>query len=155
MSEDELFRLTVSVGQTAYAPGSPIEISATLEYKGAVPSVTVGGAAGNLVGFSLQQLDGTFRMGWGSRPICAPHMFQAREVQTIPFQKSGGVGHDAPDFAFWQAWLADPQLLLPAGEYTVGAHLVYGTEDCADMRALDALATFQVTESTGESPLPS
>jgi hypothetical protein len=52
------------------------------------------------------------------------------EVARSPFVKSGGYDPGDPNADFYRAFFANPDLVLPPGEWQIGATLNISLDDC-------------------------
>ena len=78
---------------------------------------------------------------------CAPYRLEPGRPLTSAITKSGGYSADDPNAAFYRAFLADPVVSLPAGDWriTAGASLVEGEGCSGASRNLSAPITVHVT----------
>jgi hypothetical protein len=125
------YQLTVTSPRATWGTDEAIEVEATLKYLGAEQEVTLRGPGSGLIGFSLEELTGDRIMGAAFNADCAPHTISPSEPISTPFIKSGGYSPDEPDAAFWEAFFADPELRLPAGEWEIIAGAAFDEgDDC-------------------------
>jgi hypothetical protein len=117
-ASDHVFELEISAPAT-WTAGEPIDFSGTLTYVGREPTMSVIGSG--LVFWGAEQLDGPIHAEPYWRPIGRQYDFQAGDVETYTFTKSGSYDADGPDAEFWSAWLDDPELRLPAGTWRIYA----------------------------------
>ena len=135
---DVPFELAIRAERGRYAPGQPIEVSATLRHIADAPAV-FGGAAGGLVVFSVRNADGRIDTEWAMDAACERYLLEPNEAIDVPFQKSGGVGEADADAAFLREYFSDPLLRLPDGRWIVTAHAIIAEGDCRGRTwALDA-----------------
>jgi hypothetical protein len=79
------------------------------------------------VGFALK--DGKYFDGsYAQNDVLMPTAFTKGEPARYDFVKSGGWSADDENADFYEAFFADPELILPAGEYEVSATLKYSTD---------------------------
>jgi hypothetical protein len=112
------FRLELWTDRKTYTTDDPISIAATLTYIGPEASVTLYHADPMLT-FLLNEQAGTRSMGGGVDDVCQQTVARRNEAITIPYTKSAAWTPDDPNAAFYQAWMRDPVLRLPAGTWTV------------------------------------
>lgn len=124
-TQDGPIQLTLTSPHGRYKAGDPIEVTAGLAQgddgiaRG--PITTYGGSDGP-VAFRLEQVNGPIAIEPILLPDCAKQVtLPLYKPLQIPFRKSGTVPGDAPDPAYWKAWLADPVLRLPAGTWQITA----------------------------------
>ena len=91
---------------------------ATLEYVGEEDSITIY-SGDPLVYFTIQ--GGRFTGAYAISDVLMTTTLKKTEPVRFGFVKSGGYSADDADAAFWESWYAEPQLVLPAGGYTVSA----------------------------------
>ena len=121
IARDGAFVLTISTPRVLYASGEPIEIGATLTYVGPLETVAASGSGSGLVGFAIDELDGTRDQLPSATSDCAAYEFTRNEAMSVPFTKSGGYDLTEPDGQFWQQFFKDPQLRLPRGRWRISA----------------------------------
>ncbi len=135
-STDGTFTLTITSPKDRYVVGSPIEVSATLEYVGASSQIQVSGTPG-VPGFGVQRLDGSEHAEPGYRLSCVSYSFDHARPVAFPFSKSGGFTPEDPNAEFMKAYLniagdhADPSLRLPAGTWRIFADMDLAEGGCA------------------------
>ena len=114
-SDDESFRLELTIPRDAYTTEDAIEPVATLTYLGP-QDLTSFGHSDPAVGFSIRQLDGDAQMTGIAADSCTVTRISQNEPVTFAFRKSGQVG-----LGFNEAWFGDPVLRLPPGTWRISA----------------------------------
>ncbi len=115
---DGVFKLSVSTDKTEYTADEAVSCYATLEYVGGEDSMTIY-SGDPLVYLTIE--GGRFAGDYAINDILMTTTLSKNEPVRFDFVKSGGYGADDEDAPFWESWFAEPQLLLPAGEYTISA----------------------------------
>jgi hypothetical protein len=126
------FQLTLTSEKAEYSASEPIEIQAELLYDGTEEMLTLSGATTLVNGFGIEQLDGPLVMGpsWGEP--CLRHEIRSAEPRVSPYVKSAGWSEEDPNAEFYQDWVRDPQLRLPAGTWLVKAYWEFAIgSECA------------------------
>jgi hypothetical protein len=125
------FELTFELPRTTFRAGEPIEGRATLSVIGGAP-VVFGSSGGGPFVFSFSEMNGRRHVGGAMSADCAPYRLEPGRPMTSAIRKSGGFSDDDPEAAFYQAFLGDPIVSLPAGDWriTAVASLVEG-EGCS------------------------
>jgi hypothetical protein len=149
---DDLFILTLRVSSDHYTEGEPIEASASLVYEKGPDVLVVGGPSDGIIGFYARQLDGPLEMGPGHRLDRRDWPLERGRPMTVAFAKSVGFGLDDPNAAFYQAYIEDPLLRLPAGMWRIGALTAFDIGGSGPVTELDASAVITVTPSPAASP---
>jgi hypothetical protein len=83
--------------------------------------IDLGGSGGGLVGFAFAQVGGPRRVDPAWDAVCAPYRVEVGKPITSGIKKSGAFTDDQPDAAFYRAFLTDPVVRLPAGDWTIAA----------------------------------
>ncbi len=115
---DGVFSLSVVTDKSEYAAGEAVSCHAILEYVGDANSITIY-SGDPLVYFTVT--GGRFTGDYAISDVLMSTTFRKNEPVQFDFAKSGGYSADDEDAAFWESWYAEPQLVLPAGEYTISA----------------------------------
>lgn len=115
---DSVFKLSIHTDRDEYAVGEAADIFATLEYVGGADSITIY-SGDPLVYFTIT--GGKFTGDYAINDILLSTTLKKNEPVRFEFVKSGGYSEGDKDAAFWQSWFAEPQLILPVGEYTISA----------------------------------
>jgi hypothetical protein len=55
------------------------------------------------------------------------------EIDSTPIYKAGGFDPSGPDAAFYRSYFAEPELVLPAGIWDIGATLNVSLVGCGDV----------------------
>jgi len=144
------FELTIRSAKGLYAPGEPINIEASLTYRGTEAEAHVihaGGAASSPINFLIREpifgatLDGIWEASRNRTSL-------TRGVALdVPFAKSGGWQSPPPEE--FQTWLAEPGLQLPSGTWHVAAIAEFSVDDVQEFKLEAEIAI------TVESPTPS
>lgn len=127
---DGTFTLEIRVEDGAVAGEEPIVVEATLGHAGADDIVLAGSGSG-VVFFTVTRLEDGLTSGPPAiQGDCAQHVFEAGQTQVVGFSKSGGFSADDPNAAFMRAYLADPDLRLPAGTWRIEATTTASVGEC-------------------------
>jgi hypothetical protein len=153
-ASDDAITLTVTAARGQYTAGEPIDVTATLAYRGPAATLQVG-TSPDVVGFGVAEVGGTRQAGPASRLSCQTVVLERGSPATYPFVKSGGFAADStdPNVAFVKEYLDDPVLRLPAGTWKVFAQVDLFEGTCG----LDAVrhqleASVVVTVTDGLAP---
>lgn len=142
---DENFRITIQADKPRYEADEPILITTSLAYIG-TEATTVTGAAGGLVGFVIEQLDGPIDAGGARDEACVRYDFRRGDVESVEFQKSGAYSPDDPMADFWRRFYKDPRLRLPMGTYRITAQAHYGPSECGETEQVATSIVIEVVE---------
>jgi hypothetical protein len=130
---DGEFTLTLTVGQDRYRAGQLIQAEAILAYDGSQAEAVMRGSSHDLVGFGLRSDAPPVMIGPAFTSDCGAHPITPGAPLVFSFAKSGGFTPGDPANAFAEAYLAHPELRLPAGTWTIGAGTSFYTgADCGD-----------------------
>lgn len=137
------FRLNFRLPQATYQSTDAISGTATLEVTDG-HDASLSGSGDGLLGFSFVEVGGTRRMDAGWHDDCRRYTIEAGSPMTSAITKSGGWGGEDPDAAFYQAFIADPQVHLPPGTWDISAVASFAEGDCGGVHH-DLRATIRVT----------
>ena len=143
--DDSVFKLSIHTDKNEYTAGESVSCYATLEYVGEADSITIY-SGDPLVYFTIQ--GGKFTGDYAISDVLMSTTFKKNEPVRFDFAKSGGYSADDADAAFWESWYAEPELVLPAGEYTISATVdgFFDENDYAGSKyTLTAAQTISVT----------
>jgi hypothetical protein len=119
---DGTFSLAIEVGNGPLRSADAIDLRAILTYLGPAVSITVTPPDSGLVAFDFEQVGGRLQMLAGSRLICSEPATLVRQTPvTVHSVKMAGWTGDDPNAAFYQQWIADPAVHLPAGQWRITA----------------------------------
>jgi hypothetical protein len=140
------FRLTFELPRTTFRAGEAIEGRAALGVIGGA-AVAFGSSGGGPFVFSFAEINGRRSMGGAMTADCAPYRLEPVRPMTSGITKSGGFSNDDPEAAFYRAFLSNPIVSLPAGDWriTAGASLVEGEGCSGASRNLAAPIVVHVT----------
>ena len=140
------FQLTFELPRTTFRAGEPIEGRATLAVIGGV-ALPFGSSGTGPFTFTFAEIGGRRNVGGLMTADCAPYRLAPGRPMTSAITKSGGWSGDDPEAPFYRAFLADPVVSLPAGDWriTAGATLVEGEGCSGASRNLEAPITVHVT----------
>ena len=125
------FIMTLNSDKAVYTTTDIINIWGTLEYIGETDAIEIWHGCPFML-FSISDGD-NFSIGGMTIDILASSVLQRGRVYHFEYQKSGGWSPDAPDAAFWENFFSEPDLRLPAGEYTIRLRGSFGlTERVSD-----------------------
>ena len=113
------FRLVFELPRTTWKAGEAIDGVASLAV--ADVAADLGGSGGGLLGFDFAEANGARRMGYASTADCRPYRLDPGTPMTSGITKSVGFDGDDPNAAFYRAFIADPVVRLPAGDWTITA----------------------------------
>jgi hypothetical protein len=150
--EQDGFRLELWTDRTSYTAGEPISIGATLTYIGPDDSVTLY-HPDPMVTFDLVELGGSRSMGGAVRDVCAPTVVNKGEPIQIPYTKSAAWTGEDPNATFYQAWIQDPLLHLPAGSWNVLVQGQFRLGDCGQPLDIGTKLTVTVTPAPDATPV--
>ena len=142
---DSVFKLSIYTDKNEYAAGKAVSCYATLEYVGGADSITIY-SSDPLVYFTIK--GGKFTGDYAVSDVLISTTFKKNEPVRFDFAKSGGYSADDADAAFWESWYAEPELVLPAGGYTISATVdgFFDEDDYAGSKyTLTAARTISVT----------
>ena len=116
------FQLTFEMPKTNWRSGEVITGEASLSYLGA-GSIEIGNSGMGPIGFEFDEVGGTRHMGEVWTLDLQMHQLERGSPITSPLNKKfgGGWSRDDPNAAFYDSWLNDRQLQLPAGDWTISA----------------------------------
>jgi hypothetical protein len=126
-TSDGRFELQINSSRGQFRAGDPIDVSASLVWRGNDVTDTIelagpfGDEASDLIGFGFEQLDGALAISPAWRMSCNPYQLRRDEPASKPYSKSGGIADPGPDAEFWRDYFDDPSLTLPPGTYRVFA----------------------------------
>ena len=115
---DSVFKLSIHTDKNEYAAGEALSCYATLEYVGDSDSLRIY-SSDPLVYFTIQ--GGRFTGDYAVNDVLMATTLKKNEPVRFDFVKSGGYSANDADTAFWESWYAEPELVLPAGTYTISA----------------------------------
>jgi len=118
MVNDSVFELQIHTDKDEYTTADAISCYATLEYMGGADSITINSGE-PLVYFTIK--GGLFKGDYTVSSALKPTTLNKGDSQKFDFVKSGGYNRNDANAAFWKSWFADPELKLPAGDYTISA----------------------------------
>jgi len=123
VASDGSFELAISASQARYAALEPIDVSASLTYRGPLASIEIfhgQGAHGGPMGFGIEEpVVGDLLLGPGWEESCERTTLDAGAPLVAAFQKSAGWSSDHPRAEEYRAFMSDPELRLPSGTWHV------------------------------------
>ncbi len=114
------FHLVFELPKATWSAGETITGLATLSVVGA-KGVDLGGSGVGLIGFAFADVAGTHDVQPMWTADCRPYRLDPGSPITSPIMKSGGYAADQPDASFDRAFLTDPVISLPAGDWKITA----------------------------------
>jgi hypothetical protein len=140
------FQLTFVSLRTNWRTSDAITGQATLSYLGS-GGVDIGSSGTGPLNFVFEEVGGTRHMGGAFTSDLVIRRLDAGKPITSPIMKSGGWNGDDPNAEFYRSWIEDPQLHLPAGDWTISAIAKFATGDfsAADQHSLQAQILIHVT----------
>jgi hypothetical protein len=150
------FILTISSPKTIWTTDEVVEVTAELTYVGDEPDMTI--RQGNPpIGFTLAAAsgEGPTLVGNQEQP-CLAYAVSASDPLVQAYRKGGPISEDgipleeAPPFD--RAFLDDPELRLPAGEWRFTALTSFNERACGSDYQLEAAIVLEVIESQPSDP---
>jgi hypothetical protein len=140
------FHLTFEMPKTDWHVGEAITGQATLSYLGS-GGIDIGSSGAGPIGFEFAEVGGSRHMGGISTAELVVRRLDAGAPITSPIKKTVAWSSADPNGAFYQSWFDDPQLHLPAGDWTIAATAGFGTGDftLSDQHSLRAPILIHVT----------
>lgn len=114
------FRLVFELPKDTWRADEAIAGVATLSLVDGT-GVNLGGSGSGLIGFGIDEVDGSRHMEPVFTFDCAPYRLEAGKPMTSPIQKSGGYSEDEPNAEFYRSFFADPAVHLPPGDWKISA----------------------------------
>ncbi len=118
------FRLELVLPHLAWKTTDAISGMAILSLTSG-PATTVYGSGGSVIAFSYDEVGGSRHTGYVMTADCASHPLDPATPLTSTLSTSGAVAGTEPDAEFLRAFLADPQIHLPAGTWDITAIAVF------------------------------
>lgn len=139
------FRLVFELPSGTWRAGDPIDGIASLEVIGG--GVDLGGSGGGLLGFSFAEVGGSRRIDPIWTADCAPYRLEPGKPVTSGITKSGAFIPGDPNADFYRAFIADPLVHLPAGDWTISATTTFveGVGCSGQSRTMTATVPVHVT----------
>jgi len=121
IASDGTFELAISASRARYSALEPIDIRASLTYRGPLSAIEIfhaQGADGGPMGFGIDEpVIGDLLLGPVWRASCERSMLDAGAPLVAAFQKSGGWSSDHPRADEYREFMSDSELRLPAGPH--------------------------------------
>lgn len=112
------FRLTLTLPRSSWRSNEPIDGTARLMLtEGA--ATTLHGSGSGMIAFSFREIGGTRSVGPAVPADCASHPIAPEAPIVSPIVKSGAWADSDPNAAFYRAFLNDPLVRLPAGDWDI------------------------------------
>jgi len=133
------FTIEITSVRDRWPSGEPIDVTATLSYRG-TRATTIWGAGAGPIAFTIREIGGTRLMEALFTYDCESRELGPAAPIVVDYVKSGGwdPGHD-PNEAFYEEFFAEAEFRLPAGRWEVEAWTRFAVEECGpyavDMRA--------------------
>lgn len=124
------FLLTISTPRLTWAVNQPIDLTASLVYRGDAPSVALAGSGSGLVGFGVEELTGRRRVDPGWLDDCRHYQLDRNVPLSRHYVKSGGFTDEDPDRDWLRQFFSDPLLRLPAGRWRITAYADFFEQTC-------------------------
>jgi hypothetical protein len=137
-----LYLLTLSAPPLARA-GIPIPVTGSLKI-GNTQAINLFTPGSGPILFSLAEVDGTVRVEPGGPANCVSQTYRPDEIYSTPFIKTGAFAPGQPDSDFFELYYQGRDLILPAGQWDIGAHLYASPVDCGQVAELTR-ATLRIT----------
>jgi hypothetical protein len=149
VANDSVFELRIHIDKDEYTAWEAVPCYATLEYVGGADSITIN-SSDPLVYFTVK--GSVFKGDYAVNDVLVATTFAKGEPVRFEFAKSGGYSENDRNAEFWKSWFADPELKLPAGDYTISATLsgrFEGSDVSGPAYTLTASQRITVTEPGG------
>lgn len=146
-ARDPEFTLAITSPEAVWLADDSIEVQAQLSHIGALPVVTIGSAAGGVIGFSVVEVNGDRRMDAVRDMACFDYTIGPDKPIRTPYIKSGGINPGEANEAFYRNFFDDPLFRLPPGAWhvTAWASLVTGGPELCRGRQVDLHASLLIT----------
>ena len=143
VGSDSRFQLDFSVPRTDWSTNDSITGEAKLSYLGS-GSVAVAGS--EFIQFEVDKAGGGISVVPVSDLVCTHDSLEAGKPITSQITKSAGWGPNDPNVGFLQSFFANPQVRLPAGDWTITAISTFseGTECSQTPQTLRASVVIHV-----------
>jgi hypothetical protein len=82
--------------------------------------------------FEFDEVGGSRRVVPVSDAVCTVGDLNAQNPIIVPLTKSGGWVPEDPNAGFLQSFFANPQIRLPAGDWTITAIASFSEGNCGD-----------------------
>jgi hypothetical protein len=128
---DGPFELTIRSEHGLYAASDPVNVNASLTYRGPGPQVKVAHGFGGPLGFGIVEPVHGLQLAPGWRASCNLSVLSKDVPVDGAFGKSGGFSGDNPDASAVAAFFADPVLRLPPGTWHIYAVAYFEIDQCA------------------------
>lgn len=130
------FELAIESAKSRYAPSEPVDVKASLTYRGPERSVSIAHGDGSPMAFGvIERVEGLFLTpAW--RGSCEPSVLERNVPLVRPFARSGSFSGDNPAATDAAGFFADPTLELPAGTWHLYVVADFGLGDCGVDRHL-------------------
>jgi hypothetical protein len=154
---DGPFELSITSGKARYGLREPIDVRASLTYRGPERSVAIFHGAGGPMAFGVvERVDGLFLSpAW--RESCVPSTLEPAVPLQQRFAKSGSFSGGNPAASDAPSFFEDPTLELPGGTWHVYVLADFGVGGCGVDRHLlraDLAIVVGDTGSMPEAPTP-
>jgi len=123
------FRLIFRLPQATYQTTEPISGTATLAVTDG-QDASISASGDGPLGFSFVEVGGTRRMDAAWHDDCRHFTLEAKSPMSSAIKKSGGWSGEDPNAAFYQAFIADPEVHLPPGTWDISAVASFYEGDC-------------------------
>lgn len=162
---DGPFELTIRSAKAQYGTGEPIEIEATLTYRGPSTSIEINhaqgapyraGPIGGPLGFGIEEpVVGDLVLGPSWRQSCERSTLVAGAPLSAAFAKSAAFSGSNPRADEYRALLTDPVLRLTDGVWHVYAVAEFSLGGCGgEQHALRATIEIEVTAESSATAAP-
>ena len=139
------FELYIFSDRQDYKTNDVIKIWSTLIYAGDMDEITIWSGE-PYIQFAISDGKG-FDLGAIQLDVLKSTVLEKDTPYHFNYQKSGGWDASAPDAEFWDEFFSYPELILPAGEYTVTVRGVFSqTEGVAESVAIESALKITVDD---------
>ena len=107
-----------------------------------------------LIGYGVNQLDGSVKTDPVFTADCVPYTITPDEPITRPFGLGGAIDPSKPEASFFRALFADP-LHLPSGRWQIFALTSIDEGSTCTASPTDLRASIQIDVISGDAPIPS
>ena len=133
---DGAFDLTITSAKARYVLGEPIDVTASVTFRGPEGSVSIFHGHGSPMAFGVIERVGGLFLTPAWRLSCEPSVLEKDVPLVRPFAKSGSFSGDNPAATDASGFFEDPTLVLPAGIWHLYVVADFGVGDCGQDRHL-------------------
>jgi hypothetical protein len=139
------FSLALTVQRTQFQVHEAITAVATFAYAGPKAWEELSGSGSGPILFGIEQGDGPIDAGFWQTDDCKRHVLERDGPLVLAFRKGAAFSANDPMADFWRAYVADPELRLPAGHDRLTALVELAVGQGCDGPPLDLRASVEIT----------